>query len=210
MKYSNENPYLIGITGGSASGKTSFLLALKENFTSGQVCVISLDNYYKPLHQQPRDLNDQPNFDIPESIDVQAFIDDLENLKAGHNYQRTEYVFNNTDVKPRTINHQPAPIIIVEGLFIFYIQKVFDKLDLRLFVDAHHDIKLERRLRRDVTERNISEETVRYQWENHVMPSYREYLEPYIQNADVVILNNHNFERSLQMVVNHMKVVLNQ
>lgn len=210
MKYSNENPYLIGITGGSASGKTSFLLALKENFTSGQVCVISLDNYYKPLHQQPRDLNDQPNFDIPESIDVQAFIDDLEKLKAGHNYQRTEYVFNNTDVKPRTINHQPAPIIIVEGLFIFYIQKVFDKLDLRLFVDAHHDIKLERRLRRDVTERNISEETVRYQWENHVMPSYREYLEPYIQNADVVILNNHNFERSLQMVVNHMKVVLNQ
>lgn len=210
MKYSNENPYLIGITGGSASGKTSFLLALKENFTSGQVCVISLDNYYKPLHQQPRDLNDQPNFDIPESIDVQAFIDDLEKLKAGHNYQRTEYVFNNTDVKPRTINHQPAPIIIVEGLFIFYIQKVFDKLDLRLFVDAHHDIKLERRLRRDVTEWNISEETVRYQWENHVMPSYREYLEPYIQNADVVILNNHNFERSLQMVVNHMKVVLNQ
>ena len=95
-------------------------------------------------------------------------------------------------------------------MFLFHHTVGTDKLDLRLFVDAHHDIKLERRLRRDVTERNISEETVRYQWENHVMPSYREYLEPYIQNADVVILNNHNFERSLQMVVNHMKVVLNQ
>lgn len=210
MKYSNANPYLIGITGGSASGKTSFLLALKEKFRTSQVCVISLDNYYKPLHQQPRDINDQPNFDIPESIDVEAFIHDLDKLKLGEAYERQEYTFNNSNTEPKIIIHQPAPIIIVEGLFIFYIQSVFDKLDLRLFVDAHHDIKWERRLRRDVTERNISEETVKYQWENHVMPSYREYLEPYIQNADVVILNNHNFERSLQMVVNHLKTILNQ
>lgn len=201
-------PYLVGITGGSASGKTLFLKSLKEKFGADEICFISQDDYYKPLDQQVRDENGEVNFDLPESVDLPRFHADLLNLAAGKTIKKQSYNFNNPNEPVEWLDFNPAPIIIIEGLFIFYYNDIFDMLSLKLFVDADEDLKLQRRLQRDVTERNIPQDLVLYQWQYHVQPAFQKYLSPYREMADIIILNNSHFTTSLQVVENHFKTLL--
>lgn len=203
-------PYIVGITGGSASGKTSFLHALKEGFTHEEVCLISFDNYYKPLAQIPLDAEGQPNFDEPEALDIEAFIKDLTSLLQGQAYERKEYTFNNTEALPRYIRHDPARIVIVEGLFIFSEPEIASRLHLKVFVDAHDHLRWERRMKRDREERNINEEMIHYQWHHHVEPSYNKYLIPYKSSADIIIHNHESFTNGLQVMKDHFKHYLQQ
>ncbi len=198
-------PYIVGITGGSASGKTSFLKALKDGFSPEEVCLISFDNYYKPLAQIPLDNNGQPNFDEPEALDIEGFINDLSKLKNGQAYERKEYTFNNENVIPEYIKQNPARIIIVEGLFIFSEPEIVKHLNLRIFVDAKDELRWNRRITRDRVERNIDDETSIYQWHNHVIPSYTKYLVPYKEIADIIVLNNTSFDVGLQILRDHFK-----
>lgn len=201
-------PYIVGITGGSASGKTSFLNALKEGFPDNEVCLISFDNYYKPLPQIPLDNNGQPNFDEPQALDIDAFVSDLEKLKKGASYERAEYNFNIPGVVPKIIKHHSARIIIVEGLFIFSEPEILKHLNLRIYVDANHEIRWNRRVNRDRNERNVMDEMSRYQWKHHVEPSESKYLIPYKEIADIIILNNTSFKVGLQLVTDHFKQYL--
>ena len=205
-----QRPYLVGITGGSSSGKTLFFKALQEQFLRLEVCIISQDNYYKPIEEQQLDEQGEANFDLPESIQLNQFSEDLKALSAGQVVHRREYVFNNQAASAATLEFLPAPIIVVEGIFVFYHREIFEQLDLKLFVDADEDIKFERRLRRDTTERGIPENLVRHQWEHHVKPAYEQYIRPAAAKADVIIVNNQHFNNRLQMVVNHFKFVLNK
>ena len=104
--------------------------------------------------------------------------------------------------------YRPAPVILVEGLFIFYFEEIFKLLDLKIFMEAADGIKLRRRLQRDAEQRGISPEKILYQWEHHVQPSYRKYLLPYREKADMVIINNEHFGNSLQVLQHHLKTVL--
>lgn len=198
-------PYIVGITGGSASGKTSFLNSLKDGFSKEEVCLISFDNYYKPLAQIPLDNNGQPNFDEPEALDIESIVNDLVKLKKGESYERAEYNFNVENWIPKIIKHDSAKIIIVEGLFIFSEPQIRKHLDLRIFVDAAHEVRWQRRVKRDLSERNVDETTSKYQWQNHVAPSENKYLVPYKEIADIIILNNSSFDVGLQIIKNHFK-----
>lgn len=206
----DSKPYLVGITGGSASGKTCFLQSLKEKFSRQQVCFISQDDYYKPLDQQYKDENNIVNFDLPEAIDVEQFHKDLVALSKGRTIKKQSYNFNNPNATTEWMDLSPCPIVIIEGLFIFHYTSIFEMLDFRLFIDADDDVKFQRRLQRDVAERGIEREMVAYQWYNHVKPAYQKYLVPYKEFADVVIKNNQNFDSSLAMVENHFKALLKQ
>jgi uridine kinase len=203
-------PYIVGITGGSASGKTSFLNALKEGFPEQEVCLISFDNYYKPLAQIPLDNNGQPNFDEPEALDIEAFVTDLVKLKNGGSYERAEYNFNVPSRERKIIRHHSARIIIVEGLFIFSEPEILKHLDLRIYVDAKEDLRWNRRVTRDRTERQVDDETSRYQWQNHVEPSENKYLRPYKDIADIIILNNTSFDTGLQILKHHFKYKISE
>lgn len=203
-----RDPYIVGITGGSASGKTSFLHALKEGFTHEEVCLISFDNYYKPIDQIPLDAEGQPNFDEPEALDFEAFIKDFTSLLQGQAYERKEYTFNNSNATPRFIRHEPAEIVIVEGLFIFSEPEIASRLHLKVFVDAHDELRWERRKKRDREERNISDTMIEYQWNRHVEPSYRKYLIPYKSSADMVIHNHESFANGLRVLKDHFKQYL--
>ena len=125
----NWEPYIIGIAGGSASGKTSFLKDLKDKMPKGSVCVISQDNYYKPKEEQQTDENGEVNFDLPESIDRNHFYDDLKKLRQGDTIKIKEYTFNNNDKKPGHLLVKPAPVIVMEGLFIFHYEEIKKALD---------------------------------------------------------------------------------
>ncbi|MCX6189151.1 MAG: uridine kinase [Bacteroidetes bacterium] len=198
-------PYIVGITGGSASGKTSFLNALNADFSKEEVCLISFDNYYKPLAQIPLDPNGQPNFDEPEALDIEAVVNDLEKLKNGQSYERAEYNFNLENWVPKILKHHSAKIIIVEGLFIFSEPEILKHLNLRIYIDAKDDLRWHRRVSRDRTERNVDAVTSKYQWQNHVEPSESKYLIPYKEIADIIILNNTSFDVGLQILKNHFK-----
>lgn len=197
--------YLVGIAGGSASGKTSILNALKRDFEPGQISVISQDNYYLDRSLQAKDYRGEVNFDLPSAIDRDAFAQDVIKLLGGIGISRKEYTFNNPGVKPRIITIDPAPVIIIEGLFVFHFHELADKLDLKVYIDARDDIKLERRLKRDAEERGYPETDVRYRWENHVVPCYRNYLRPYRDHCDIIIANNGSYLKGLEVLVSHLK-----
>ena len=146
-------PFLIGITGGSGSGKTTFINQLRQGLSEDQVCYLSMDDYYVPRERQKTDANGYQNFDRPKSIDRKAFVRDLILLCDGQRVSRREYVFNNELATPRTLVFRPAPVIIVEGLFVFHYKEVRKMLDLRLFLHAKDNLKVVRRIKRDRVER---------------------------------------------------------
>jgi len=198
-------PFIIGITGGSGSGKTTFLNAIKEQFNRQQVCIISQDDYYIPIEQQYIDEQGIENFDLPRAINKKRFRKDIEKLIAGEEVTIQEYTFNNTTKKPKLITFQSAPIIVVEGLFVFHYKKIKKLLDLKIFLHAKENLKVIRRIKRDRVERNYPLDDVLYRYENHVLPSFEKYIEPYRESADIVINNNEEMDMGIKVVVGFIK-----
>jgi uridine kinase len=192
--------FLIGIAGGSGSGKTTFLRAIFERFGTDQIALISQDNYYLSKEHQAIDDNGWVNFDLPTAIDRAAFSRDIGRLMQGETLEYHEYTFNNSDAKSSKVFVKPAPVIIMEGLFVFHYSEIFERLHYKVYVDAHYQTRLERRIRRDAVERGIDEPAVRYQWDNHVRPSEQQFLEPFKDRCHLVIDNNHNFDDGLSII----------
>lgn len=190
--------FTIGITGGSGSGKTRFITELAGKFPGGELCVISQDHYYKPIESQEADPKGIENFDLPSAIDHEQFIQDIRQLKKGITLTRKEYVFNNPAAVPKEIIVKPAPVLIVEGLFIQYFREIDRELDLTIFIDAKDHLKLARRILRDSAERGYGLDDVLYRYQHHVMPVYETAIEPLRDSADLVIPNNHHFGRALE------------
>lgn len=200
-----KKPFTIGITGGSGSGKTYFLQGLSSSFKPNEICLISQDNYYKPRDQQPIDENGVKNFDLPISIDREEFQRDLLKLKSGQSVTKKEYVFNNPLAEIKVLEFKPAPILVVEGLFVQYFEEISNELDLRVFIEAKDHVKLGRRIKRDQVERGYDIDDVLYRYQYHVMPVYEQLIEPLKHNSDLVIPNNSKFERALDVLVGYLK-----
>ena len=192
--------YIIGIAGGSGSGKSTFVQNLKQKFTSEEVCIVTLDNYYIPRDEQVTDENGYKNFDLPGSIDSKALLDDLNKLKRGIEIEQIEYVFNNEKAVATTITIKPAPVIIIEGLFIYHYEDLRSIFDLKLFIHAKENLKLIRRIKRDQKCRNYPLEDVIYRYENHVIPSFEKYIEIYKEECDLIVNNNKSFDKGLEVV----------
>lgn len=199
------DPYIIGIAGGSGSGKTSFMKALKERFTTDQVCFISLDDYYKQREEQLTDDQGIKNFDLPSSIVVDTLVSDLESLLKGESVEKEKYTFNNSEAESYSFSLLPAKVFVIEGLFIYHYEELKAYFDLKLYIDASEELKLIRRIKRDREERNYPLEDVLYRYEHHVLPAYHDYIMKYKKEADLVINNNKNFESGLQVLVSHIK-----
>ena len=200
-----QKPFTIGITGGSGSGKTFFLQGLSTCFKPEEICLISQDNYYKPRDQQPIDENGVKNFDLPVSIDREAFLEDLIKLKAGQNVIKNEYTFNNPSAQPKLLEFKTAPIIVVEGLFVQYFEEIAKELDLKIFIEAKDHVKLGRRIKRDQVERGYDLDDVLYRYQYHVMPVYESLIEPLMHYADLVIPNNSQFDRALNVLNGYLR-----
>lgn len=193
-------PYLIGITGGSGSGKTSIIHELRELFPEEQLCIISQDEYYHSRDRQVWDDSGYQNFDLPEAIDYEAFESDIKKLISGETVTKEQYTFNNPKKESRTLVFKPAPVIIVEGLFVFYFEGIRELLDLKIYIDAEDIIKMKRRIIRDASERNYPIEDVLHRYEHHVLPAYRSYIEPFKRQADLVINNHVSYKKSIEVL----------
>jgi len=195
-----KTPYIIGITGGSGSGKTRFLNGLLEQFNEKEVCLISQDNYYRKRHEQPVDDRGVKNFDLPDSIDFESYKNDILALKEGKSIERLEYTFNNPNAIPKKIKLSPAPVMVVEGIFVLYYKEIADILDLKVFIEAKDYIKLSRRIVRDDKERGYDLDDVLYRYQHHVMPTYEKYIKPYQSDANLIIPNHTGFTEALKVL----------
>ena len=201
-------PYVIGIAGGSASGKTSLIKDLKNEFEIGQVAIVSQDNYYFSREYQVKDDKGEINFDLPTSIDRENFSSDVNRLLRGETVIKREYTYNNPKAKPKMVSIKPSKILVIEGLFVFHFREISELMDLKIYIDAREEVKLKRRIMRDALERGYPESDVRYRWLNHVMPSYHRYLRPHRDHCDIIITNNNSYQKGLDVLTHHLKAML--
>lgn len=199
-----NKPFVIGITGGSASGKTLFLKSLLNKLSEDEITLISQDNYYKERSEMPVDKNGYYNFDLPECIDFQLYSEHIKALIEGETVTHKEYQFDNSenrkDLPVVMLTYKPSKIIVVEGLFVFYKKRVSKLLDLKIFVDAKEHIKLKRRINRDKNERGSDLDDVLYRWEKHVAPTFDKYINPTKHKADIIVNNHKGFDNALEIM----------
>lgn len=193
-------PYLVGITGGSGSGKTTFIHALLSCMPSGSVALLSQDNYYKAIEQQTQDENRIENFDIPSSLDLEKFRQDVMSLRDGESLNIVEYTFNSADVEPKIFHIPSAPIILLEGIYALHDPVLNALIDLKVFIDADEDHRRNRRIQRDAVERGYDQDDVQYRLSRHHQPAFEQYILPHRSKVDVVIPNNDNFTKGLDML----------
>lgn len=192
-------PKVIGVTGGSGSGKTLFIQKLIEGIPD--VAVHSMDNYYIQRTLQPKDDQGVENFDTLGSIDLEKYVADLKTLIKGESIELEEYNYNNPNAEKKLIQINSADTILVEGIFALFVEELRDLLDLKIFIEAPGFLRLKRRIIRDAEERGYDLSDVLYRFEHHVTPAFRNYIEPSRKWADIIIPNHDNFDKALDVIL---------
>jgi len=199
-------PFVIGITGLSGSGKSFYVNSLKEKL-GNNVCVVGFDDYYKSLEHQIADDNGEINYDLPSALHQDKFHADLLKLIDYQTVEIKKYQFENFDAPEIIETVNPAPILLVEGLFVLDYEPVNSLLDFRIFMDCELELCFNRRLLRDVSQRNISKSKSRYQWTNHVMPAFEKFILPYKENCHMIIENNGSADANIEAIIEKIKLL---
>ena len=195
---------IIGIAGGTGSGKTTITDRLVEKF-GGNVSVVHHDNYYKAHHNMPYEERCLLNYDHPDSFDTDMMIEHLRLLKSGKSVQCPVYDYSIHDRSEKTITIEPTRVIIVEGILIYAEPRLCDLMDVKIFVDTDADIRLSRRIMRDVKKRGRSVESVIEQWRDTVKPMYELYVEPTKKRADIIIPEGGKNPVALEMLFGRLE-----
>lgn len=178
---------IIGICGGTGSGKTTVANRILESVSAEEVVFIQQDSYYHDIDRMPLDFRSQVNFDHPDAIDNDLLVEHVRDLKAGRAVELPIYDFKHNARLGETRRTEPRPIIIVEGILIFADPRLLAEMDVKIFVDTPDDIRFVRRLRRDITERGRTLESVIEQYLETVRPMHVQFVEPSKRLADVII-----------------------
>lgn len=178
---------IIGISGGTGSGKTTVANRILETVEKSEVVFIQQDSYYRNLKDLPLDYRQLANFDHPDALDNELLVNHIRKLKAGESIELPVYDFRRHTRVAETRLVQPKPIVIVEGILIFIDSRLLEQLDIKVFVDTPDDIRFIRRLRRDIAERGRTVESVIEQYISTVRPMHMQFVEPSKRYADVII-----------------------
>jgi uridine kinase len=178
---------IIGISGGTGSGKTTVANRILESVSADEVVFIQQDLYYCDLKDMPLDYRGAANFDHPDAVDNELLINHLKKLHAGEAVELPIYDFRTHSRLPATTRIEPKPIVIVEGILIFAEPRLLEQMDIKVFVDTPDDIRFIRRLRRDIAERGRTVDSVIEQYMATVRPMHVQFVEPSKRFADVII-----------------------
>ena len=195
-----ENPLIIGVAGGSGSGKTTVIQHIVQHIGENKLSLIAHDAYYRDLKHLSFEDRAQQNFDHPAALETELLIRHLKALYSGYRIECPIYDFEQHIRKEEVLTIIPRKIILVDGILIFYEKHLRKLMNIKLFVDTDDDVRLLRRLRRDITERGRNIEGVLDQYEKFVRPMHLEFVEPTKRYADIIIPHGGENQVALQMV----------
>lgn len=181
---------IIGIAGGTGSGKTTVVNQIIKQLPSDEVCVISQDSYYKATDNLSYEERTKINFDHPRAIDFELLIQHLKVLKKGNSIDQPVYSFVTHNRTSDTVKTHPRKVIIVEGILIFNSEALRNLFDIKIFVHAETDERLIRRMRRDITERGRDIDEVLNRYQTTLKPMHQQFIEPTKNYADMIIPND--------------------
>ncbi|WP_010178768.1 uridine kinase [Aquimarina agarilytica] len=194
--------YIIGITGGTASGKTTFVTKLLAQCDPHRITMISQDDYYKPLTGLSLQEKNNINFDHPNSIDFDLLEKHILSLKKGELINKPNYSFETHDRLEKVTTISPKPILILEGILVLSVPKIKALCNYTIFVDASEKTRQERRLKRDIAERGRDKETILEQFKTNIHPMHRKFIEPLKNEVNLVIDGTKNFNEPINSLVN--------
>ncbi len=195
---------VIGIAGGTGSGKTTLMKRLVERFGDA-VSVISHDNYYRRLDHLTMEERCKVNYDEPKSLETDLMVRHLEQLRSGEAIECPVYDFSVHNRSEETVHIAPKKVIIVEGILIFENKQLRDLMDIRIFVDTDADVRLCRRIKRDVNKRGRTLESVLQQYQETVKPMHEKYVEPSKKYANIVVPEGGKNLVALDMIMGHIQ-----
>lgn len=197
---------IIGIAGGTGSGKTTVVKQIVEQLPFNEVTVISQDSYYKATDDLSYEERTQINFDHPKAIDFKLLREHLEQLKQGQSIEQPVYSFVDHNRTKETVTTKPTNVIIVEGILILSKRKMRELLDIKIFVHADSDERLIRRLKRDIVERGRDMNEVLMRYQDTLKPMHEQFIEPMKEYADIIIPNN----KYNTVAVDIVKTIINE
>lgn len=209
MAESNQRPITIGVAGGSGAGKTTVAQVILDRLDAARIAYVPHDAYYRDLSALPHDQRALINFDHPDSLDTDLFVEQVRQLQRGQPIDVPIYDFTTDSRTGETRRVSPQPIILVEGILIFTEARMRELFDVRLYIDTDPDIRFARRLQRDIQERGRSVESVINQWLQTVRPMHLEFVEPSKRYAHVIIPEGGQNEVALDMVVARLQGLQN-
>jgi uridine kinase len=204
----NSGSIIIGIAGGTGSGKTTVANAILKRVGAERIAFLAHDAYYRDLKDLPRAQRDQINFDHPDSLETDLLVQHLRALRRGQAVQVPVYDFTTHSRTTGTLTVNPQPVILVEGILVFAERALRELFDVKIFVDTDADVRFIRRLQRDIDERGRSVESVIRQYETTVRPMHLEFVEPSKRYADVIIPEGGLNVVAMDMVVARIQSLL--
>ena len=195
---------VVGIAGGTGSGKTTITKKLMQRF-GGDVSVIYHDNYYKAHHNMSYEERSRLNYDHPDSFDTDLLIQAVKDLKAGRSVTCPVYDYTIHDRSDKVIVVRPAKVIIVEGILIVQSRELCQQMDIKIYVDTDADVRILRRIVRDVRDRGRSLDSVVNQYLSTVKPMHEQFVEPSKRNADIIIPEGGHNQVAMEMVMERVR-----
>ncbi len=203
-------PVVIGLAGGSGSGKSTVIDRIVQFFGSRRIAVLDHDAYYRDLAHLPFEQRAAFNFDHPVALETDLMRRHLDTLLTGHAIRKPIYNFKTHTREAETVLIEPRGVVIVEGILVLAEPDLLDRMDIKIFVDTADDIRLMRRIRRDLLERGRSIEAVLDQYERTVRPMHLEFVEPSKRQADVIIPRGGHNRVAIEMVLARIDTLLKQ
>lgn len=204
----HPDPLVIGIAGGSGSGKTTVAQEILQRVGPERIAFLQHDSYYKNISGLPPNQRIEVNFDHPHSLETELLIEHIASLRDGKPVEVPIYDFSTHSRTGQTFTVQPRRVILVEGILIFTEATLRELFDVKIFVDTDSDIRFIRRLERDITERNRTTESVIKQYQSTVRPMHMEFVEPSKRYADVIIPEGGHNTAALDMVTARVEALL--
>ncbi len=205
---SHITPLVIGIAGGSGSGKTTVVQEILNRVGADRIAYLQHDSYYKDLGGLPPTMHSGINFDHPNALETELLIQHIESLRRLEAVEVPIYDFSTDRRTSQTFTVEPRPVILVEGILIFVEPELRKLFDVKIFVDTDTDLRLIRRLQRDITERGRTTESVIKQYQSTVRPMHLEFVEPSKRYADIIIPEGGHNVAALDMVVARIELLL--
>lgn len=202
------HPVVIGIAGGSGSGKSTVLRRIIEAFGPEQIAMLDHDAYYRDLAHLPHEVRAGYNFDHPDILETSLMVEHLDALCRGEAIDKPTYDFVTHSRRAETIRIEPRAVVIVEGILVLAEPDLVERMDVKIFVDTDDDIRLVRRIRRDMEERGRSIHAILDQYEKTVRPMHIEFVEPSKRRADVIIPRGGHNQAAIEMVLARIELAL--